>query len=109
MKIAAFPFTNVLWSEQPVTESYGETGMAQSRLVQTGDVSARMVEFSAGYSADHWCAKGHVVLVLEGLLTTVLEDGRSFTTTAGNSFQVGDDDGRHRAHTEAGAKVFIVD
>lgn len=109
MQIATFPFTNVIWSEQPVVESLGQSGMAYSRLVQTGDISARMVEFSAGYSADHGCSKGHVVLVLEGTLTTVLEDGRSFATTAGNSFQVGDGDGRHRAHTEIGARVFIVD
>ena len=69
----------------------------------------RMIEFSADYSADHWCAKGHVVFVLEGSLTSVLEDGQSFSTSVGNSFQVGDGAGRHRVYTHSGAKVFIVD
>lgn len=109
MKIDHVPFTNVEWSEQPQTQSSGEAGTALSRTMQTGNLCLRVVEFSPGYRADHWCAKGHVVFVLEGALTTVLEDGRVFQTTAGNSFHVGDGDGRHRAHTAIGAKVFIVD
>jgi quercetin dioxygenase-like cupin family protein len=87
----------------------GEAGTALSRTVQTGSLRVRIVEFSPGYRADHWCAKGHVVFVIEGTLTTVLEDGRVFQTASGNSFHVGDDDGRHRAQTEMGAKVFIFD
>jgi hypothetical protein len=109
MKIAGVPFTNVVWKEQVATEILGERGSSVSRTVQAGDVRVRMVEMSAGYRGDHWCSKGHVVLVIEGSLTTMLEDGRQFVTTAGNSFQVGDEDGRHRAETEGGAKVFIVD
>ncbi|MHB2008577.1 MAG: DHCW motif cupin fold protein [Acidobacteriaceae bacterium] len=109
MNINNVPFTNVVWAEQPQIESSGEAGTTISKTMQTGNICVRLVEFSPGYRADHWCAKGHVVLVLEGVLTTVLEDGRVFQTTAGNSFQVGDDDGRHRAHTDTGAKVFITD
>jgi quercetin dioxygenase-like cupin family protein len=109
MKIERVPFTHVVWTAQPSIESRGEVGSAFSKTMSTGDVSVRMVEFSPGYRADHWCAKGHVVLLLEGLLTIVLEDGRSFQIAAGDSFQVGDDDGRHRAYTDIGAKVFIVD
>ena len=48
MQIATFPFTNVLWSEQPIVGSHGESGMAYSRIVQTGDVSARMVKVLCG-------------------------------------------------------------
>ena len=109
MKMEGIPFTNVVWEEVPGTEIPGERGRSVSRTVQAGDVRVRMVEMSAGYRGDHWCSKGHVVLVIEGSLTTMLEDGRQFVTTAGNSFQVGDEDGRHRAETEVGAKVFIVD
>jgi len=109
MKIDSIPFTNICWAEQNLVESAGKTGSTRSKTVQAGDVTLRMVEFSPGYVADHWCAKGHVVLVLQGSLTIELEDGRSFQTTAGSSFHVGDDDGRHRVSTEIGAKVFIVD
>ncbi|MHB1935612.1 MAG: DHCW motif cupin fold protein [Acidobacteriaceae bacterium] len=109
MEINRVPFTNTVWVDQPVTESKGETGISFSRTVQNGNISVRMVEFSPGYRADHWCARGHIVLVLEGTLITELEDGRTFLTTVGNSFQVGDQDGRHRVCTQLGAKVFIVD
>jgi hypothetical protein len=37
-----------------------------------------MVEYTPGYVADHWCQKGHVLLVLEGELETVLADGRVY-------------------------------
>ena len=83
------PFTNVVWEEEPGTEIPGERGSSVSRTVQSGDVRVRMVEMGAGYRGDHWCSKGHVVLVMEGSLTTVLEDGRKFVTTAGNSFRWG--------------------
>ncbi len=109
MKIEAVPFANIVWSEQPQSESRGETGTTISRAVQSGELRVRLVEFSPGYCADHWCPKGHVVFVLEGSLTSDLEDGRTFTTSAGNCFVVGDNDGRHRARTDLGAKVLIVD
>jgi len=109
MKIDHIPFTNICWADQSILESAGETGASHAKTVRVGDITMRMVEFSPGYRADHWCAKGHVVFVLEGSLTTELDDGRSFQTAAGNSFHVGDDDGQHRASTETGAKVFIVD
>ena len=109
MKIEHVPFTNILWGEQQTVEVQGETGRARSQTVKTGDLSVRIVVFSPGYRADHWCAKGHIVFVLEGEITTDLDDGRSFHTTAGNSFHVGDTEGHHRVYTETGAKVFIVD
>ncbi len=36
-----------------------------------------MVEYTAGYVADHWCSKGHILLCTEGELETELADGRS--------------------------------
>lgn len=68
-----------------------------------------MVRFGAGYRTDDWCSKGRVCLVLEGTLTAELQDGRTFLITAGNSFQVGDEDGEHRIYTETGVKIFVVD
>ncbi len=69
-----------------------------------------MIEYSPGYKADHWCPRGHVLLVLEGELVIELKDGQKFTLMPGMSFQVADDEENpHLALTEAGADVFIVD
>ena len=68
-----------------------------------------MVEYSENYLADHWCSKGHILLCLEGELHTELDDGRSFTLTAGMSYQVADEAEAHRSSTSKGAKLFIVD
>ena len=68
-----------------------------------------MVEYSENYLADHWCSKGHILLCLEGELHTELDDGRTFTLTAGMSYQVADQAEAHRSSTSKGAKLFIVD
>jgi len=77
--------------------------------VQCGPVRVRMVEYSPGYLADHWCAKGHFLLCLSGELVTELADGRTFTLTPGMSYQVGDGEPPHRSSTTEGATLFIVD
>ncbi len=71
--------------------------------------SAPLVEYSPGYSADHWCSKGHVVLCLEGEFETILSDGRCFTMTPGKSYQVADGETPHRSSSKRGAMLFIVD
>ena len=64
----------------------------------------------AGLLADHWCDRGHILLVLEGELETELRDGRRFKLAAGMSYQVSDfGDAAHRSATAVGAKLFIVD
>jgi len=68
-----------------------------------------MVQYTPGYLADHWCSKGHVLLVLEGELITELDDGQKFVLTPGITFQVADDASHHRSYTKDGAKLFIVD
>ena len=37
----------------------------------------RLVEYSAGYLADHWCQKGHIVHCLEGEFTLVSDHKES--------------------------------
>jgi hypothetical protein len=69
----------------------------------------RVVEYSAGYLADHWCVKGHILYCLKGELETELKDGRRFSLTAGMSYQVADDAEPHRSSTSIGAVLFIVD
>jgi quercetin dioxygenase-like cupin family protein len=103
------PFTTVAWSDEPVTEHPGESGVAMWRTRLFGSTRVRMVEYSSGYRADHWCSRGHVLLVLDGVLHTELADGRRFTLHAGDSYQVSDDVDAHRSSTEVGARLFIVD
>ena len=65
--------------------------------------------FRSGYVSDHWCEKGHVLLVMQGRLDTELADGRKFTLLPGTSYQVADGAEPHRSSTETGAILFIVD
>ena len=109
MQIAQVPFMTTDWSAVPVTEHPGAPGKALWRTVEVGNIRVRMVDYTPGFVADHWCRRGHVLLVLEGELFTELEDGRSFTLTAGMSYQVADNDAPHRSQTRNGAKLFIVD
>jgi quercetin dioxygenase-like cupin family protein len=109
MDLGALPFMTTTWSSVPVTEHPGAPGTARWRTIQAGKARVRMVEYSPGYVADHWCRRGHVLLVLEGTLITELEDGRSFTLTPGTSYQVADDAEPHRSRTDTGVKLFIVD
>lgn len=113
MKMDAFAFGVTHWAEIERTEHQGETGVAYWRTRFFGDepnqVRVRMVEYSPGYLADHWCHKGHVLLCLEGELETTLEDGRKFVLTAGMSYQVGDNAEAHQSFSGPGARLFIVD
>ncbi|WP_448952220.1 DHCW motif cupin fold protein [Labrys neptuniae] len=109
MKISDLPFCTVDWSNVESTEHQGEQGKAYWRTRQFGPIRVRMVEYSPGYLADHWCSKGHILLCLEGRLDTELADGRRFTLTSGMSYQVADNAEAHRSMTGTGAKLFIVD
>jgi len=109
MEISNLPFGTTDWSQVEATEHQGESGMAYWRTRQFGPIRVRMVEYTPGYLADHWCKKGHVLLCLEGQLLTELEDGRTFLLTSGMSYQVADNAEAHRSSTAAGAKLFIVD
>ena len=109
MKIPARPFSTTNWDEIPPVQYAGETGSAYWRTQNFGDMRVRMVDYSPGYSADHWCAKGHVILCVEGSFDTTLADGQVFTLRAGQSYQVGDGDPPHRTSTISGARLFIVD
>ena len=109
MQMTGIPFGITDWSNVEPTEHPGETGMAYWRTRNFGSIRVRIVEYSPGYLADHWCAKGHILFCLEGELTTELKDGRSFVLKPGMSYQVADNDGEHRSTTAVGAKLFVVD
>ena len=109
MRIESVPFMTTDWSTVPATEHPGETGTAFWRTIERGNIRVRMVEYTAGYLADHWCNRGHVLLVLDGELVTELRDGTRVTLTRGMSYQVADDTAPHRSRTRTGATLFIVD
>lgn len=109
MKISEIPFGITDWAQIEQTEHKGERGVAYWRTCQFGEVRVRMVEYSPGYFADHWCSKGHILLCLEGELHTELQDGRQFTLKPGMSYQVADEAEPHRSFAPTGAKLFIVD
>jgi quercetin dioxygenase-like cupin family protein len=109
MKMSDIPFGTTAWADVPTTRHEGDVGFATWRTRQFGDLRVRMVEYSPGYVANHWCSKGHILLVLEGELETELADGRVFRMTPGVSYQVADGAEPHRSQTRTGAKLFIVD
>ena len=109
MQMTGFTLSVMDWPTVERTDHAGETGCAHWRTRDFGDIRVRMVEYTRGYAADHWCAKGHVVLCLEGELHTELEDGRTFDLKPGMSYQVADNAERHRSSTVDGATLFIVD
>ena len=109
MQITDLPFGVTNWAEVVGEEHAGTTGVATWRTRQFGPVRVRMVDYSPGYLADHWCQKGHFLLVTAGELVTELADGREFTLGPGMSYQVADGAEAHRSRSVGGAALFIVD
>ena len=109
MELHNIPFGTTDWRHVESIKHAGETGFAIHRTQQFGNVRVRMVEYTPGYLADHWCEKGHILFCLQGELRTELKDGRVYQLTPGMSYQVADGAEPHRSSTEAGAVLFIVD
>ena len=109
MEIKQFPFQTLDWSAIPKEEHKGITGTATWRFFFMGDIRIRMVEYSPGYFADHWCKKGHIIYCIAGEMITELEDGREFSLTQGMTYHVGDDCEAHRSRSANGCSLFIVD
>lgn len=103
------PFHITDWEQIPATEHRGEKGVATWRTIRYNDLRIRVVDYSPGYLADHWCDLGHIIFCLNGSMTTELKDGRSFELKAGMSYEVSDDMSSHRTFSKEGARLFIVD
>jgi hypothetical protein len=109
MNMTNIPFGTTDWATIPRTEHAGITGTAYWRTRDFAGIRVRMVEYTSGYLADHWCSKGHILLCLTGELKTELEDGRVFVLTSGMSYQVADNAEAHRSSTKVNTTLFIVD
>ena len=108
MQMTDIPFTTTDWSQVEASEHPGTHGVAYWRTREFGAIRVRRVDYTPGYLADHWCHKGHVLLCLEGELSTELEDGRVFVLKPGMSYQVADGAEAHRSSTSLGARLFVV-
>lgn len=109
MHIDGIPFGVTDWAKVEPTEHRGATGVATWRTRHFGAVRVRMVEYSPGYVADHWCSKGHFVLCIAGELDTELADGRRFRLGPGQGYQVADGGEPHRSVSDGGATLYVVD
>ena len=109
MNIASFPFQTPDWSSIPKEEHKGETGVAYWQIQMVNEIRVRMVEYSIGYTADHWCSKGHIILCIEGEMETELVDGRIMKLTKDMTYIVGDNCEAHRTSSKTGCILFIVD
>lgn len=109
MQLNRVPFETIDWNHVEAVVHPGEVGTATWRTRHFEDIRVRMVEYSAGYRADHWCAKGHLLLCLRGELHTELSDGRQVILRPWMAYHVGDDAQPHRSSSPTGATLYIVD
>jgi len=107
--LSNIPFQNIDWSNIAKVEYPGESGTATWQTIQLEGLRIRIVEYSTGYIADHWCQKGHIVHCLEGEVTNELEGQESSFLKAGMTYIVSDDLSSHRSITKDGVKLLIID
>ena len=103
------PFQTIDWNSINSTENKGETGVSFRKTIQFDGLRLRIVEYSKGYLADHWCKLGHIVHCLEGEFTSELENGEQFILTKGMTYIVSDELSSHRSYSENGVKLLIID
>jgi len=103
------PFHTIDWLLIPKEEHIGEQGTAFWQIVQFPGLRIRIVEYSSGYIANHWCKKGHIVHCLEGEFISEMQDGQHFILTKGMSYVVSDELSSHRSVSKEGVKLMIID
>jgi hypothetical protein len=109
MSSQKFVFQKIDWPSVPRTEHKGDPGLSYSQTLQLPGLRIRIVEYSPGYVADHWCQKGHIVHCLEGEFVNEQENGERTVMTKGATYVVSDGASSHRSRTEKGATLLIVD
>jgi hypothetical protein len=109
MNIPQHPFETLDWCAIDKVNHSGEKGYAIWQTIMMGTIRIRMVEYSAGYVANHWCNKGHIIYCIKGKMTTELQDGRKMKMKKGMTYHVGDESMAHRSSSKKGCLLFIVD
>jgi len=103
------PFQTINWELIEKIEHKGETGVAFWQTIQFDGLRIRLVEYSSGYLADHWCQKGNIVHCLEGEFISELKTGEKIKLTKGETYIVSDELSSHRSISEKGVKLLIID
>ena len=105
------PFQKIDWDSIERVEHEGESGGAFWQTIHFSEpgLRIRLVEYSKGYLADHWCQKGHLVHCLEGEFISELSTGERIRLTKGETYIVSDELSSHRTLSENGVKLLIVD
>lgn len=103
------PFQCIDWVRLQAKEQAGATGKSVSSVFELPRLRIRKVEYSAGYLADHWCEKGHIVHCLEGEFITEMKSGEKTLLKAGETYVVSDGMSYHRSFSEKGVKLLIID
>ena len=109
MSSKSIPFQTIDWANIPKTEYKGEKGMAYWQTIQFEGLRIRMVEYTKGYIADHWCKKGHIVHCLEGEVINEQESGEKHLLKQGMTYIVSDDMSSHRSVAKEKVKLLIID
>jgi mannose-6-phosphate isomerase class I len=104
-----FEFQTIDWNLVEQTKHKGDTGIAFWQTLQLEGIRLRIVEYSKGYLADHWCRKGHIVHCLEGEFVSELQDGKKFSLSKGMTYIVSDELSSHRSRSKDGVKLLIID
>jgi hypothetical protein len=103
------PFTAIDWDAIPKTEHTGRNGTAIWQTIQYPGLRIRIVEYSSGYLADHWCQKGHIVYCLEGEVINEQESGELTILKKGMGYVVSDGLSSHRSNSKEKVKLLIID
>ncbi len=103
------PFQAIDWSSIEKVEYKGETGVAFWQTVQFPGLRVRIVEYSNGYLADHWCQKGHIVHCREGEFISELATGEKIKLKKGETYVVSDELSSHRSISENCVTLLIID
>ena len=107
--MTAIEFQTTDWNKAEWTTQPGESGSAQYQTLQYANLRIRKVKYSAGYKANHWCTKGHLLFLIDGDLRSELSDGRVFELQTGMSYQVSNGVSSHRSTSVHGAELVIID
>lgn len=103
------PFHVIDWSLIEKSLHPGTVGTASWQVGQYPELRIRIVEYSAGYCADHWCQLGHIVHCLEGTLNAEMKSGEKYILKQGMTYVVTDGMSKHRSRVDEHVKLLIID
>lgn len=107
--MSSIPFQVVDWNNVSKEEHRGTAGTAFWQTLQYNGLRVRIVEYEAGYIADHWCKKGHIVHCLRGEVINEHENGTKNILKEGMTYIVSDNLSSHRSVSKEKVRLLIID